>query len=119
MSSACVAGADPWGMDGNIRSIAATALRCLKRGLIFFVPSFEYNPADILPRQTSLFGSHRPLDDLKKMLLSKYSGKTLTTYEIYKQHTVGKKFILCNYKEVLQELFILQRLLDLHGDLIG
>ena len=69
------------------------------------VPSFEYNPADLLPQQLSIFDSLRPLDDLKDMLLTEFRGKKLTMDKIYMQHTVGKKFIRKNYKDVLRKLF--------------
>jgi hypothetical protein len=69
------------------------------------VPSFEYNPADFLPQQTLLFNLSRPLDDLEDMLLTEYNGKTLTMYEIYRQHNVDKPFIKDNYKDILRKLF--------------
>lgn len=69
------------------------------------VPSFEYNPADFLSQQTLLFNLSRPLDDLKDMLLTEYSGKTLTMYKIYRQHNVDTRFIKNNYKDVLRKLF--------------
>ena len=69
------------------------------------VPSFEYNPADFLPKQTLLFNLSRPLDDLKELLLKEYNGKTLTMLEIYWQHNVDKPFIKKNYKDILRKLF--------------
>lgn len=69
------------------------------------VPSFEYNPADFLPKQSLLFQLSRPLDDLKDDLLEKFRGKTITMHEIYKQHNVDTPYIKKNYKTVLRQLF--------------
>lgn len=52
------------------------------------VPSFEYNHADFLPKQTLLFGLSRPLDDLKDDLLRYYNGQKLRMSEIYIDHNV-------------------------------
>ena len=68
------------------------------------VPSFEYNPADFLPKQSLLFQLSRPLHDLKEMLIEQFAGQTLTMYEIYEQHNVDKPYIKKNYKDVLWEL---------------
>ncbi len=68
------------------------------------VPSFEYNPADFLPRQSLLFQLSLPLDDLKEMLLEEFAGQTLTMREIYEQHSVDRPYIAQNYKKVLWEL---------------
>jgi len=69
------------------------------------VPSFEYNPADILPEQTLLFQLSRPLDDLKEDLLSKFKGQKLTMQKIYEIHNVDTPYIKKNYKDVLRELY--------------
>jgi three-Cys-motif partner protein len=68
------------------------------------VASFEYNPADSQARQPFLFQLSQPLDDLEQMLLKKFSGQTLSMYEVYKQHNVGYAYIKRNYKDVLIRL---------------
>ena len=69
------------------------------------VPSFEYNPADFLPRQSLLFQLYRPLHDLKKKLLNTFKGKKLTMRNIYELHNVDTPYVKKNYKEVLRELY--------------
>jgi len=69
------------------------------------VPSFEYNPADFLPKQMLLFKLSRPLDELKKDLLSTFKGQTLTMKKIYEQHNIDTPYIKKNYKTVLRELY--------------
>jgi len=66
------------------------------------VPSFEYNPA--LQRQPLLFELSRPIDELAEMLLNEYAGQTLTMYEIYYRHNVGRRYVSKNYKDVLLRL---------------
>ena len=68
------------------------------------VPSFEYNPADYLPRQSLLFQLSRPLDDLRDMLLEDFAGRTVTMAKIYEEHNVGKRYVKPNYKEALKAL---------------
>ena len=69
------------------------------------VPTFDYNPADFLPRQTLLFQFTRPLNDLKNDLLSAFRGQRLTMQEIYEKHNVDTPYIKKNYKDVLCELY--------------
>lgn len=69
------------------------------------VPSFEYNPADILPRQALLFQLSRPLDDLKDDLLVKFRGYKIAMQKIYEKHNVDTPYIKKNYKDVLRELY--------------
>ncbi len=69
------------------------------------VPSFEYFPAAFLPRQALLFQLDRPLDDLREVLLQKFSGITLSMREIYRGHSVDTPYIAKNYKDVLRSLF--------------
>ena len=66
------------------------------------VASFEYNPPD--KRMPLLFELARPIDDLAEMLLRDFSNKTASVEEIYKQHSIGKPYILKNYKETLKRL---------------
>lgn len=69
------------------------------------VPSFEYNPADFLSKQSLLFQLYRPLHDLKKDLLNTFKCKRLTMRDIYKLHNVDTPYVKKNYKEVLRELY--------------
>ncbi len=69
------------------------------------VPSFEYNPADFLPKQTLLFQLSQPLSNLKEDLIRKFKGQRLTMREIYEKHNVDTPYIKKNYKTVLRELF--------------
>jgi three-Cys-motif partner protein len=66
------------------------------------VASFGYCPASTL--HPMLFELNRPLDDLKDMLLDTFAGRTMTTNEIYEQHNVGTRYIMKNYKSVLQSM---------------
>lgn len=66
------------------------------------VPSFRYCPAD--ERYRVLFDLNRPLDDLGELLLETFSGRSLTTREVFDQHHVGRPFVLSNYKTVLNNL---------------
>lgn len=67
------------------------------------VPSFVYSPADS-QRQGFLFEFNRPLDDLERMLLQQYAGKTMTMREIYEEHSIDRPFLSRNYKDVLLKL---------------
>jgi three-Cys-motif partner protein len=68
------------------------------------IGSFEYNPADHLPKQSLLFQLDRPLNDLKDQILKDFKGKTITTKELYESHSIDKPYILRNYKDALMEL---------------
>lgn len=67
------------------------------------VPSFTYSPPDSR-RQGFLFELNRPLDELEEMLLSEYAGQTLSTRKIYEMHSIDRRYILKNYKEVLAKM---------------
>jgi len=69
------------------------------------VPSFVYNPADKLPKQSLLFQLSKPLEDLKNELLMTFTGRTLTMIEVYEEHSVDTPYIKRNYKEALKLLF--------------
>jgi three-Cys-motif partner protein len=69
------------------------------------VPSFEYNPADFLPRQTLLFHLSRPLDELKQDLLVKFAGRELTMEQVYQQHNIDTPYVKKNYKAILRTLY--------------
>jgi three-Cys-motif partner protein len=66
------------------------------------VPSFSYNPAD--QRFPLLFELTSPLDDLLKMLLRDFAGNTLSVRQVYERHSVGKRYVLKNYKDALRQL---------------
>jgi three-Cys-motif partner protein len=63
------------------------------------VAKFEYSPAD--SRCPTLFELVRPLGDLEDMLLTDCAGKTLPIRGLFESHSVGKGFVLKNYREVL------------------
>ena len=66
------------------------------------VASFTYSPAD---RDTPLlFELQRPLDDLEEMLESEYAGRTISVYEIYREHSVGRPYLKKHYKSILLKL---------------
>lgn len=71
------------------------------------VASFEYNPRDLYgSTQLSLFDSlSRPLEDLQDMLLYEYAGRTIDFMELYETHSVDRRYIKKNYKDVLRSLF--------------
>jgi three-Cys-motif partner protein len=66
------------------------------------VPSFTYNPAD--SRFPLLFELTRPLDDLENMLLKDFADCRLSLEALYRQHSVGKRYLLKNYQDVLRKL---------------
>lgn len=66
------------------------------------VAKFEYNPADA--RWPSLFDLLRPLEDLEEMLLTEYAGKTIGVRALFENHSVGKPYVIKNYKEVLMRM---------------
>ncbi|MDA1050939.1 MAG: three-Cys-motif partner protein TcmP [Planctomycetota bacterium] len=66
------------------------------------VAKFEYNPAEAnLP---SLFNLLRPLADLEDLLLADCAGKTFLIDELFEFHSVGKPYVLKEYKEVVSRL---------------
>lgn len=66
------------------------------------VASFEYNPPD--KRMPLLFELTRPIDDLAQMLLTEFAGQRLIFDEFYKSHSVNKPYTERNYKDVLLQL---------------
>ena len=66
------------------------------------VPTFEYSPAS--ERFPLLFELSRPLDDLEDMLLSDFAGQRLSMQAVYRQHSVGRRYIKKNYKKALTNL---------------
>ncbi len=63
------------------------------------VAKFEYNPAD--SRWPSLFEFLRPLEDLEEMLLNDYAGKTTGLKTLFESHSIGKPYVVKNYRDVL------------------
>jgi hypothetical protein len=66
--------------------------------------NFEYNPAD--RRQPLLFEYRRSIDELGELILRDLAGRTMGIQEVYECHSVGKPFVLKNYREVLCQLEI-------------
>ena len=64
--------------------------------------NFEYNPAD--RRQPTLFAFLRPVEDLGNMILHDLAGVTAGIEEIYEMHSVGKPYVLKDYREQLCKL---------------
>jgi three-Cys-motif partner protein len=67
------------------------------------VPTFTYSPADS-KKQPLLFELNRPLDELRSMLLKAFSGQTIQMVDIYRKHSVGRRYIRKNYKDILTVL---------------
>ena len=63
------------------------------------VANFEYNPADA--KFKDLFEYTRPLGDLEDRLLADFAGMTLGFKPLYEKHSVGKPYVLQNYRDVL------------------
>lgn len=68
------------------------------------VPSFAYNPADLLPKQSLLFELSRPLDDLEDLLIEGFRSQKLTVQEIYERHNIDRPYIEKNYKAVILKM---------------
>ena len=66
------------------------------------VANFEYNPADA--RWPSLFELTRPLGDLEDMLLADCAGMATKLDPLFERHSMGKGYVLKNYREVLCRL---------------
>jgi hypothetical protein len=64
--------------------------------------NFEYCPAD--ERHPGLFGLIQDPDALEEMLLEEYAGERMSVTEIYEKHSVGKPFVLNDYKDVLARM---------------
>jgi three-Cys-motif partner protein len=68
------------------------------------IGSFEYNPADHLPKQTLLFQLFRPLNTLKNEIANDYKGKSIKMIDLYNEHSIDKPYVIRNYKDALKEL---------------
>ena len=67
------------------------------------VPSFTFSPA-VTSAQGFLFELNRPLDDLRAMLLKHFAGKTVKMRAIYMEHSVDRRYLAKNYKDVLKTM---------------
>lgn len=66
------------------------------------VATFVYSDAD--ESMPLLFALNQPLTDLRGMLLDAFAGQTLSVLDIYEGHSVGRRYIKRNYKEVLAQM---------------
>ena len=64
------------------------------------VPTYVYTPK---PPEASLFDS-LVFEDFKDDLVGHFAGKTLTVRNAFEKHSVGKRFVLPNYKRALLDL---------------
>lgn len=64
--------------------------------------NFEYNPAD--RRQPGLYELLRPVEELGEMLQAAYAGQRMSVQQVYEKHSVGRRFVLKDYKDVLMRL---------------
>jgi three-Cys-motif partner protein len=67
------------------------------------IVNFEYNPAD--QRQPTLFSLLSPLDALEGLLLGQYGGKRMAFMEVFESHSVGKPYVLKEYRAVLMKMY--------------
>jgi len=65
---------------------------------------FAYGKLD--EQLTISFESFTTLSDLKRSLLHEYKGKTIEFEALYEEHSVGKRYIIQNYKKVLREMLV-------------
>jgi hypothetical protein len=79
-----------------MKEVMAKAAGAEKSG----APSFTYIPAS--PQLDFLGGFNEGLDQLEASLLSEFAGCSLAVRRIYETHSVGRPFILANYKHVLR-----------------
>ncbi|WP_119418279.1 three-Cys-motif partner protein TcmP [Desertibaculum subflavum] len=66
------------------------------------VPSFTYSPADA--SMPLLFSLQQPLSELRSSLLETFAGQELSTDQIFERHSVDRRFLLKNYKDVLSKM---------------
>ena len=70
------------------------------------VASFEFNPLDKenSAQQGWLWAVPSAVDELGMSLTKAFSGQTISVGEIYRQHNVGKRFVLRNYQDAIKRL---------------
>lgn len=66
------------------------------------VASFAYSPAD--ESMPLLFELSRPLDELEGMLFSQYGGEMVVMEDLYRYHSVGRRYLRKNYVALLKQL---------------
>lgn len=67
------------------------------------VATFEYTPVE--DRQLGLlFAYSRPIDDLRRRLMNKFRGRTLTVDSLIQGDHVGTPYVEKNYKDILVEM---------------
>ena len=66
------------------------------------VATFSYCLAE--EEQPKLFKLSKPLDELEQMLIDEFSGTEIDFNNLYREHSVGRRFIKKNYKEILLEM---------------
>ncbi len=66
------------------------------------VASFAYSPAD--ETMPLLFELSRPIDDLAGMLCASFAGQSISMWDLYREHSVGRPYLSKHYKEVLRKM---------------
>ena len=64
------------------------------------VATFHYAPVN----QARLFNLDSPIETLKAQLLDEFRGRSLSIPLMFERHSVGTRFILKNYQEVVRRL---------------
>jgi three-Cys-motif partner protein len=67
------------------------------------IPSLEFDPRDPHGEELEL-PFHTEMDSLKEMLLGDHAGKRLTVRTVFEEHSVGRPYILTNYRDALKQL---------------
>jgi len=65
--------------------------------------SFGFSPKSPLVAQGSLFAQD-PRQELCDLLIAEFAGRTITVDELYKLHSIGRRFTLRNYKDAINKL---------------
>jgi len=68
------------------------------------VPSFAYTKSLDEHETPLLFSLDRPLEHLAEDLLNDFAGRTLSTRDVFEKHSVGKRYVLRNYRDALRKL---------------
>lgn len=70
------------------------------------VASFAFNPLDKTERseQGTLWAMSSAVDDLGSSLMKEFAGRKISVGEIYRKHSVGKRFVLKNYQDAIKKL---------------
>lgn len=74
------------------------------------VASFEFAPH--VPVEAPITGAEKPLQTLKKELVSRFAGRRLTVFRVYEEHNDGTPFTMKNYQDVLRELYYDEQRID-------